>query len=215
MSNAIACLRCHAALLMVVALMSAGPSHAGELQRYRFDPVHSQIVFFVAHQDFSKAIGRVRLGPGHFSFDQDDWSRSQVDVSVNLDSVEMGDAAWNEAVQASQLLNVARYPQARFVSRRVAKSEGNRGIIHGDLTLHGQTVPMELAITFNKAARDPYTFKDKVGFSASTTLHRGDFGIKRYQRVIGEDVEIRIEVEGIADSAQPKSNEESDVHQEQ
>ncbi len=194
--------RFHRALLAALAtllLSAASASHAGELQRYRFDSIHSRIVFFVSHQGFSQAIGRVHVGPGHFSFDEDDWSRATVDAAVNLDSLDMGDAKWTDAVKAGQLLDVARYPQARFTSRIVEKVDGNSGVIHGDLTLHGTKVPLDLAVTFNKAARDPYTFKDKVGFSARTTLQRGDFGIKRYQGVIGEAVEVRIEVEGILD----------------
>ena len=192
------------ALLAALAAMlfsAAAASHAGELRRYRFDSTHSQIVFFVSHQGFSQAIGRLHPGPGHFSFDEDDWSRSTVDVAVNLDSLDMGDAKWTDAVKAGQLLDVARYAQARFTSRMVEKIDGNSGVIHGELTLHGTNVPVDLAVTFNKAARDPYTFKDKVGFSAHTTLQRDDFGIKRYQGVVGEAVDVRIEVEGILDNS--------------
>lgn len=189
------------AALATMLLSASTESSAGELQRYRFDSAHSQIVFFVSHLGFSQAIGRLRLGPGHFSFDEDDWSRSTVDVAVNLDSLDMGDAKWTDAVKAGQLLDVTQYPQARFTSRKVEKTDGNNGVIHGEFTLHGKTVPLDLAITFNKAARDPYTFKDKVGFSARVSLSRGDFGIKRYQGVVGEAVDVRIEVEGILDDA--------------
>ena len=203
MSSRAAATQLHNALIaaLVIALMSAATtSQAGELQRYRFDPIHSQIVFFVGHLGFSQAIGRVRLGPGYFNFGDDDWSRAKVDVTVDLDNLDMGDAKWTDAVKASQLLDVARYPQARFVSRSVEKLRGNDGVIRGELTLHGKTVPLGLAITFNKAGRDPYAFKDKAGFSAHATLKRGDFGISRYQGVVGEEVELRIEVEGIADN---------------
>lgn len=187
--------------VLAILLMTVAPStsHAGELKRYRFDPIHSQIVFFVGHLGFSQAIGRVRLGPGHFSFDDGDWSRSTVDVAVDLDSLDMGDAKWTDAAKAGQLLDVARYPQARFTSRSVERGKGSNGVIHGNLSLHGKTMPIDLAITFNKAGRDPYAFTDKVGFSARVTLQRGAFGIERYQGVVGEDVELRIEVEGVAD----------------
>lgn len=188
------------AALSMLLLTAATSSHAGQVQRYRFDSSHSQLVFFIGHLGFSQAIGRLRLGPGHFSFDNDDWSRSSVDAAVNLDSLDMGDSAWTDAVKAGQLLAVASYPQARFTSRSVEKTGGNNGVVHGELTLHGKSVPLDLAITFNRAARDPYTFKDKVGFSARATLNRGDFGIKRYQGVIGEHVEVRLEVEGILDN---------------
>ncbi|MEO7916283.1 MAG: YceI family protein [Dokdonella sp.] len=170
-------------------------------QRYRFDPIHSQVVFFVSHLGFSNGIGRVRVGPGSFRFDPDDWSRSSVDVAVELGTLDMGTADWTDAVKASQLLNTARYPRGRFTSRSVEKTGASEGIIHGDLSLHGKTMPLDLAFTFNKAGRDPYAFKDKVGFSARGMLKRGDFGIDRYQGVVGESIEIRIEVEGIPDDS--------------
>lgn len=185
------------AVVTSVLIAAATTSHAGELKRYRFDPAHSQIAFFVSHLGFSQAIGRLRLGPGHFRFDDDDWTRATVDVAVDLASLDMGDAKWTDAVKAGQLLDVARYPQARFTSRSVERANGKTGVVHGDLNLHGKTIPLDLDITFNKAGRDPYAFTDKVGFSARVTLQRGAFGISRYQGVVGEAVEVRIEVEGI------------------
>ena len=71
--------------------------------------------------------------------------------------------------------------------------------MHGDLTLHGVTRPVDLEYKLNRVGNDPYTFHRKAGFSARATIRRGDFGMKRYEDVVGETVELRIEVEGIRD----------------
>lgn len=194
-----------ACLALTIASAIASPAAAREAPIYRFDPVHSQVVFFVSHLGFADGIGRVRLAPGTFRFDADDWSRSSVDVAIDLTTLDMGDAQWTDAVLHRQLLHAEKYPQARFRSLSTTKTGERDGIVHGELTLHGTTRPLDLAVTFNKAGRDPYAFKDKVGFSARATLDRGDFGIDRYQGVVGETVELRIEIEGIRERASTSS----------
>ena len=89
--------------------------------------------------------------------------------------------------------------------RGVEKIDAKRGVIHGDLTLHGTTRPVDVAFTLNLIAPDPYAFKRKAGFSASATLPRSAFGIKRYADVIGENIQVLLEIEGLRDgSAAPK-----------
>lgn len=186
-------------LLLLVAASSALPAWSKDAASYRFDGVHSQVLFFVSHLGFSHGVGRVRLGPGSFRFDADEWSVADVDVVIELNTLDMGDAKWTETVLSKQFLDVEKYPQARFVSQSVEKTSANQGVVRGELTLRGKSQPLDLQITFNKAGRDPYSFKDKVGFSATARLQRGDFDIDRYQGVVGEEVEFRIEIEGIRD----------------
>lgn len=198
------------AVLLSFAALSGGASPAlakDGATRYRFDPVHSQIVFFVSHLGYSHGIGRIKLADGHFRFNPDDWSDAEVDVAIDIASVDMGDAKWSDTVRGGQFLQVERYPQARFRSLSVEKTAANNGVIHGELSLRGVTHAVDLQVTFNKAGRDPYVFKDKAGFSARTTLKRGDFGLDRYQGVVGEEVELRIEVEGIKDKQPPPTIE--------
>jgi polyisoprenoid-binding protein YceI len=200
------------ALLAVPFALSPTRAAAADPATWRFDPVHTQITFFVEHLGFAHAAGRVRVAGGWFRFDPDDWSTAAADVSVDLTSLDMGDAKWSETVRSGQFLDVERWPTARFVGRSL-DTEGRapgQAILHGDLTLHGTTRPVELAVTFNRIGRDPYAFKRKAGFSARTTLARSAFGIKRYAEVVGEEIEVRIEVEGIADGQAATRDEAAD-----
>lgn len=194
-----------ASVLFATVLGMASPVSAKGLVSYRFEPVHSQVLFFVSHLGFSHGVGRVKLGPGGFRFDADDWSTAQVDVVIDVTTLDMGDTKWTDKVRSSQFLHVERFPQARYRSRSVEKTGANTGMIHGDLTLHGKTGPVDLQVVFNKTGRDPYTFKVKAGFTAHGLLKRSAFGLDRYQGVIGEDVELRIEIEGVKD-ANPSAN---------
>ncbi|MBN8727553.1 MAG: polyisoprenoid-binding protein [Xanthomonadales bacterium] len=166
---------------------------------YRLDPVHTQVLFQVDHQGFSAPFGRVRLKQGWFRFDPDDWSQGAVDVELDLASVDMGDAKWNETIRSGQLLDTERWPTARFRSRSVAQDDARHGLIHGELTLHGRTRPLDIAVTLNRIAVDPYMFRYKAGFSATASVPRMAFGIDRYAEVIGREIKVFIEIEGLRD----------------
>ena len=166
-------------------------------ETWRFDPVHSQVWFSAEHQHFSHPVGRLRIADGWFQFDPDDWSASRADVLIDMNSLDLGDAKWNAAVKSSQFLDTERWPTAHFVSRSVDKTDAMHGVIHGDLTLHGETRPVDVAFTLNRVATDPYAFKRKAGFSATATLQRSAFGMKRYADVVSEDITLRFEIEGV------------------
>ena len=68
--------------------------------------------------------------------------------------------------------------------------------MHGVLTLHGVSKEVKLDVTLNALKRHPLPpFRRTAGFSATTTLSRAEFGIDAWQSVIGDRVELRLEVE--------------------
>ncbi len=161
--------------------------------------MHSQVLFSLSHLGYSHPTGRLHVKSGFIRFDDDDWSQSQVDVIVDATSVDMGDAAWNDKLRSHEFFTTEHYPTAHFVSTRVEKTGERDGVVHGKLTLLGATRAVDLALKFNRAGVDPYTFKSTIGFSATTTLKRSDFGMSKYLPDIGDAVDIRIEVEGLRD----------------
>lgn len=180
-------------LLLGAAGVSAAP------RDYRFDTVHTQVFFSTSHLGYSHPSGRMHVSGGFIRFDADDWKTAQVDVTVDVASLDMGDAAWNDKLRSREFLAAERYPKARFVSKSVEKTGERSGVAHGTLTLLGATRPLDLALTFNKAGVDPYTFRSTIGFSASTSLKRSTFGMNKYLPDIGDVVDIRVEVEGLRD----------------
>ena len=171
-------------------------AHAGEPVRYAIDPVHTRVMFEIDHAGFSKAIGTVSGSEGSLQFDADDWSTARLDVTVPMQRLDMGDSGWSASVFAPRFLDVKRYPQARFVSTRAERREGNRGTVCGDLTLHGVTRPLCMDLVLNKIARYPLPpFRRTAGFSARTSLKRSDFGMKAWRSLIGDEIALRIEAE--------------------
>lgn len=173
-------------------------------ETYRFDPVHSQIWFSVSHENLSHPLGRLRIKDGWFQFDPDDIASAKVYVEVDPASVDMGDPKWNETIKSGQFFDTGRFATARYTSTGVTPKDKASGTIHGDLYLHGVTKPVDVDFRFNRAGNDPYTFKRKAGFSASAKLDRTAFDMKRFADVVGHDVALTIEIEGIRDDGAAK-----------
>ncbi len=107
--------------------------------RYRYDTVHSQIVFSISHDGYSRPFGRLHIASGWLRFDPDDWSTAATELDIDLAGVDMGDADWNKAVCKPALLDCARNRYAHFVSSGVERKDDQHGVLHGQLTLRGVT----------------------------------------------------------------------------
>jgi polyisoprenoid-binding protein YceI len=172
---------------------------AADAEHWRLDPVHTQIAFAVDHLGFSAALGMLDIERGALEFDPENWQAGRVDVSIDLRSLRMGDTKWETTVGSWQFLNTAKWPTARFVGTRIERRDESRGVVHGALTLHGVTKPVDVEFTINKIGNDPYRFKRSAGFSARATLRRSDFGMNRLPSVVGDAVELRIEAQALRD----------------
>ncbi|KAF1684485.1 hypothetical protein B1992_15060 [Pseudoxanthomonas broegbernensis] len=180
--------------LCAAAMPRAGAAPA----RYELDPVHTRVQFAVWHAGFSQALGTVSGSTGTLEFDPDDWTGARLDVTVPLQRLDLGDAGWNRAALARNLLDGQRWPLARFVSERVEPLAPDRFIVHGRLSLHGVTRELPLEVRFNALRRHPLPpFRRVAGFSATAVLERSAFGIDAWPSMIGERVELRIEAEAV------------------
>ncbi|WP_374606995.1 YceI family protein [Thermomonas sp.] len=184
-------------LSALLALLACLPAVAGEPARYAFDPVHTRVMFAIDHAGFSKAIGTISGSQGSLHFDVEDWSSARLDVVVPMHRLDMGDSGWSASVFAPRFLDVKRHPQARFVATDgLQRQLANRGRACGQLTLHGVTRPLCLDVVLNKAGRYPLPpFRRTIGFSATATLKRSDYGMTSWQSLVGDNIELRIEAE--------------------
>lgn len=185
-------------LFLPLLLLATTPALAAP-DAWRIDPVHTQILFSIDHQGFNQSLGLFKASAGSLTFDPDDWSAARLDIRVDAASVLLGDAKWEETVRSWRFLDTKRWPQARYRSRSVEKLDADRGIVRGDLELHGQSRPLDIAFRLNKLASDPYTFKRTAGFSATATLKRSDYGMDKVLSAVGDEVQLRLEAAFVRD----------------
>lgn len=200
------------ALSALLALAAAGAQAAPQL--YRFDRVHTQILFSVGHDGFSSGMGMLHVAAGWLRFDPDDWAASAAELDIDLAGVDMGDADWNRTVRGSGLLDTNAHRYAHFVSTGVKRTGKDAGLLEGKLTVRGVTQPVRIAFRLNRLAPTIFAYgKTVAGFSGSAQFKREDFGITRHPGSIGHLVRVRLEVEAERDpNAQQRYREWASGH---
>ena len=185
--------------LFAVALIAAAPlTSAFAADTYALDPAHTQPIFTINPLGFSTITGAVHDLKGTLVLDATKMEDSTVKVTMATDSVDTGFAARDTALQGPMFFNVAQFPTMTFASTRIRKTGAKTLDIEGDFTLLGITKRLVLKTTFNRAAQDTTgTNVYKVGFTATTTIKRSEFGMKAYVPYVGDDVHVTINFEGI------------------
>lgn len=172
---------------------------------YEFDKVHTQILFFVDHFGFSKSQGEFLGFEGQFTFDPQAFEESEVELTIYTDSIDMDDERWNQKMKGEQYFNTSKYPTILFRSTSVETVGEKQAIVYGDLTLLQTTRPVKIDMTFNKAGINLASGRKVAGFSGGARLNRSDYGMNTHLKFIGDEVEIRLEVEGIAPKPKTKN----------
>ena len=163
---------------------------------YALDPAHRALLFKIDHLGFSAYVGRFDAFDASLDFDEANPESARVEAVIEMASLDVGDEEFAETLKGPNWFDAATFPQAVFRSTSIDVTGDNRGVMIGDLTLHGVTAPVSLDVVFNgggtdRLRRGAYV----VGFSASGSFRRSDFGIDRFSGLIADDVAIEIEAE--------------------
>jgi polyisoprenoid-binding protein YceI len=142
---------------------------------YSLDASHSQVGFVVKHLMVSKVRGRFSRFQGTITI-ADDPLESSVEVSVELDSVDTRDAKRDEHLRSADFFSIDQHPTMTYRSTGVRHVKEDEWVIDGELSLLGVTQPLQLEVSFEGAARDPWG-GDRIGFSAKGEVNREDFGM--------------------------------------
>jgi len=165
---------------------------AGE---YQLDPAHTNVFFRLAHLGFSGYMGRFNKIEGKVKLDPKDVAKSGLDVTIDAASIDVNNEKLQGELRDKEVFDTAAYPNITFKATKLEQKDVNRGTITGDLTLHGVTKPVTLDVTLNGVGVHPMTQKPTLGFSATATIKRSDFGITKWAQFVGDSVQIIIETE--------------------
>ncbi len=184
--------------VVFLALVFLSPALAAAPAAYRIDPLHTRVLFRVEHDGFSSTMGTFSRPEGRLWFDPANWATARLEVTINLETLDLGDADFDARILSRAWLDAGAHPHARFVSTAVEPIDGNHARLHGTLTLRGVSAPLTLDVRLNRHARTPYNaMRRTAGFSASTTLSRSAFGMKAHRRAVDDAVHVMIEAEAI------------------
>lgn len=173
---------------------------------WNLDTAHSGIHFSVRHMVFAKVRGRFGAWRGKVDLDPQDLTRSSVEVEIDSASIDTGVADRDTHLRSGDFLDVERFPKLRFKSSKVEKAGGDRYRLHGELTIRDVTREVVLDAEYGGQAKDPWE-NQRVAFTATTSLDRGDFGLKWNQVLeaggvlVAERIDVEIEVQAVKAAA--------------
>ncbi|MGE4233089.1 MAG: YceI family protein [Bacteriovoracia bacterium] len=169
--------------------------------QYEIDSDHTSVNFTIRHLVISKVKGKFSKFSGSFEYDPQKQSSWKTIANIQAESIDTGVKERDKHLRSADFFDVAKHPTITFVSTGVKEFDGNSGKLEGNLTIHGVTKPVVLTLEVGGMATDPWGNK-KAAFSASTKINRKDFGLNWNKALeaggvlVGDDVEIILEVEG-------------------
>ena len=184
-------------LLSAAALLAfaAAPAFAAPVT-YKIDPTHTTVLAQWNHFGFSNPSASFGNVEGTLVYDAADVARSSVEVTLPLSGLEGFSAKFNEHLRSTDFFDAAKFPKATFKSTKVEAAGEGKLKVTGDLTIKDVTKPVVLDVTLNKAADHPMLKTAAIGFDATATISRTEFGVGAYVPNVGDEVTLRITTEG-------------------
>lgn len=169
---------------------------------YDLDTAHSSVGFTVRHAMVTKVRGEFTEFTATITADQENPADSKVEATVVTGSVDTRNEDRDAHIKGENFFDVEKFPQMTFASTAFDVDASGNGTVTGDLTIKGTTKPVTLDVETFGVEEDPFG-NTRLGFEASTTINRKDFGIdfeaplNSGGALVGEKIAIEIEGSGI------------------
>ena len=185
--------------IFALVLEFAATAHAAN---WKVDRSHTTVGFSVSHL-FTSVQGRFDRFDGTIEFDPENHEAAVVRATVDASSINTNNTKRDKHLRSNDFFDVEKYPTLSFESiGGVTVMKKNRGKLAGNLTIHGVTKAVVFDVTFHGQGKDPWG-NVRAGFTASVNINRKDYGLNWNEVLetggwlVGDEVEIRIDVEGI------------------
>jgi polyisoprenoid-binding protein YceI len=160
------------------------------------EKAHAFIQFRIKHLGYSWLLGRFNDFDGTFSYDEANPAAAKVEVTIRTASIDSNHAERDKHLRGKEFLEVDKFAQATFVSTGFTEHDDKTAVLTGNLTLHGVTRPVSLAVKHIGHGPDPWGGKRR-GFEATTSLKLADYNIDFDLGPAAREVELFLTIEGI------------------
>ena len=179
--------------LALAGLLGAAVSAQAAPVTYKLDPGHTMVVASWSHFGFSNPVATFGEVEGTLVYDAANVPASRVEVTLPVSGLDAVSDKLTAHLQGKDFFDMANHPDATFKSSKVESAGGNKLKVTGDLTIRGTTRPVVLDVTLNKSA--DVDGRGKLGFDATTTIKRSEFGMAMALPNVSDDVQLRITTE--------------------
>ena len=166
---------------------------------YKIDLTHSTFGFAVKHVEVGTTRGKFNIFYGQIHFDPNNLEEFSANVVIEADSIDTGLKKRDDHLRSAEFFDVEIFPKILFIGRKLLKKEKGYEIV-GELTMHGITNEVRAQVDIRGPVKSPFG-GEVIGFSATTTINRQDFGISWNNAmpdkgwVVGNDVQIIVDIE--------------------
>jgi len=185
----------HLSIALLAAAATASSAFAADT--YKIDPSHTYPSFEADHMGgLSTWRGKFDKTDGSIVLDRAAKSGT-VDITIDTTTIDFGHAKMNEHAKGAEIFDTAKFPTATYKGKLVFKGDVPTSV-NGELTLHGVTKPVTLAINKFKCIQHPMLKREVCGADASATFKRSDFGVSYGEQYgFNQEVKLAIQVEAI------------------
>ena len=187
--------------LLTAALLGLSSFASADPVTFELDPAHTNVVASWSHLGFSNPAAHFGDVDGTLVYDAENVGASSVTVTLPLSGLDGHVDAFNEHLRSADLFDAAKYPEITFTSTGVEAAGEGKLKITGDLTIKGITKSVVLDATLNGRGEHPMAGREAIGFDATTTVSRTDFGLGYAVPAVSDEVVLRITTEGLVPEA--------------
>jgi len=169
---------------------------------FKVDPDHTTVEFKIRHL-FSYVRGTFNEFEGTFDYEAGKPESWKAQGMIIASSIDTRVAPRDNHLRSKDFFEAETYPTIDFKATKVTDAIGDTAKVHGLLKIRGIEKPVVLDVVVHGVAKDPWGTV-RAGLTATTTINRKDFGLtwnevlETGQVLVGDEVEITVEVEGIA-----------------
>ncbi|MEO6364547.1 MAG: YceI family protein [Luteimonas sp.] len=182
-------------LVLAAAVALASLSALAAPVTYKLDPNHTMVLASWSHFGFSNPVANFGQVDGTIVYDAGNVAASSVQVTLPLAGLDSFVPKFDDHLRSGDFFDAAKYPTITFKSTKVEAAGTGKLKVTGNLTIKDRTRPVVLDVNLNKAAEHPMSKQATIGFDATTTLKRSEFGVDKFAPNVGDEVTLRITTE--------------------
>ncbi|NYI06180.1 YceI family protein [Allostreptomyces psammosilenae] len=168
---------------------------------WTIDPAHSAVHVSARHLGLSTIRGRFGSFAGRVDI-AEPLERSTVLAEIDAATIDTGNSLRDDHLRSPDFLDVERHPRITYRGTGVTARGADAWTVHGELTLHAVTRPVDLRLSYLGTGPDPWG-GTRAAFSATTELRRDDFAINYSQLVragvaaVGMSLRVELEIQAV------------------
>jgi polyisoprenoid-binding protein YceI len=169
--------------------------------KWALDPSHSEVTFKIKSLMISNVSGQFTKFTVDAETENEDFSNATVSATVDVSSIDTGNAQRDGHLKTDDFFNTEKYPQIKFTATKYEAVDNDGSYeLYGDLTIRDVTKNVKFDVEFGGVIKDPWG-NTRAGFSINGKINRKDFGLKWHAvteaggLVASDDVRIHCDIQ--------------------